>query len=143
MLIHVKPDADSKKLSKIVANTNPGDAINVADIKQFEQLKSLIIEAKAVDLKLSLIDADGYVLKQISTKRRNNEKHNQINNRFTDRQMSVISALERIMVLLDKEGLRLTGYSDELVVTKADDASLQTGDLAIDIDTKDVYKGAI
>jgi hypothetical protein len=143
MLIHVKPNADSDKLKKIVTNSNPGDNINVSNLQQFEQLKGLIIDAKAIDLTLSLIDDDGYVLKQISTKRRVKEKQSTQSSSFTARQMSVISALERVMTLLDKEGISLIGYSDELVATISDDSSLQTGELAIDVDTKGIYKGAL
>ena len=143
MLIHVKPNADSDKLKKIVTNSNPGDNINVSNLQQFEQLKGLIIDAKAIDLSLSLIDDDGYVLKQISTKRRVKEKQSAQSSSFTARQMSVISALERVMTLLDKEGISLIGYSDELVATISDDSSLQTGELAIDVDTKGIYKGAL
>jgi hypothetical protein len=143
MLIHVKPNADSDKLKKIVTNSNPGDNINVSNLQQFEQLKGLIIDAKAIDLSLSLIDDDGYVLKQISTKRRVKEKQSTQSSSFTARQMSVISALERVMTLLDKEGISLIGYSDELVATISDDSSLQTGELAIDVDTKGIYKGAL
>lgn len=143
MLIHVKPDADTEKLIKIIINSNPGDSINVSILPQFEQLKNLIIEAKALDLKLSLIDEDGYVLKQISTKRRNVEKQAVQSEGFTARQMSVISALERVMTLLDKEGISLIGYSDELVATIANDSLMQTGELSIDIDTQGIYKGAM
>ena len=143
MLIHVKPSADTDKLKKIVTNSNPGDNINVSSLQQFEQLKGLIIDARAIDLKLSLIDDDGYVLKQISTKRRDIQSSAAKSPGFTARQMSVISALERVMTLLDKEGINLIGYSDELVATIADDSSLQTGELAIDIDTKGIYKGAL
>ena len=143
MLIHVKPNADSDKLKKIVTNSNPGDNINVSNLQQFEQLKGLIIDAKAIDLTLSLIDDDGYVLKQISTKRRIKEKQSAQSSSFTARQMSVISALERVMTLLDKEGISLIGYSDELVATISDDSSLQTSELAIDVDTKGIYKGAL
>ena len=143
MLIHVKPNADTEKLNKIIANSNSGDSINVSSLAQFEQLKELIIECKAIDLKLSLIDEDGYVLKQISTKRRNIEKQASQSKEFTARQMSVISALERVITLLDKEGISLIGYSDELVATITNDSSLQTGELSIDIDTKGIYKGAL
>ncbi len=143
MLIHVKPNADSDKLKKIVTNSNHGDNINVSNLQQFEQLKGLIIDAKAIDLTLSLIDDDDYVLKQISTKHRIKEKQSAQSSSFTARQMSVISALERVMTLLDKEGIRLIGYSDELVATISDDSSLQTGELAIDVDTKGIYKGAL
>ena len=143
MLIHVKPNADIDKLKKIVANSNPGDNINVSNSQQFEQLKQLIIDAKAIDLKLSLIDEDGYVLKQISTKRRDLKPDTAKDSDFTARQMAVISALERVMALLEKEGVNLVGYSDELVATISDDTSLQTGELAIDIDTRGIYKGAL
>lgn len=143
MLIHVKPNADTEKLKKIVVNSNPGDCINVSGLQQFDQLKGLIIDAKAIDLKLSLIDDDGYVLKQISTKRRDTQLQATQSSGFTARQMSVISALERVMTLLEKENIRLIGYSDELVATISNDTSLQTGELAIEIDTKGIYKGAL
>ncbi len=143
MLIHVKTSADTDKLKKIVANSNPGDHINVSSLQQFEQLKELIIDVKAVDLKLSLIDDDGYVLKQISTKRRNIENQSAKGEGFTARQMSVIAALERVMTLLDKEGISLVGYSDELVATLSEDSSLQAGELAIDVNTKGIYRGAL
>jgi len=143
MLIHVKPNAEIDKLKKIVANSNPGDNINVSNSQQFEQFKRLIIDAKAVDLKLSLIDDDGYVLKQISTKRRDLKSDTAKGSDFTARQMAVISALERVMTLLEKEGVSLVGYSDELVATISDDTSLQAGELAIDIDTRGIYKGAL
>ena len=143
MLIHVKPNAEIDKLKKIVANSNPGDNINVSNSQQFEQLKRLIIDAKAVDLKLSLIDDDGYVLKQISTKRRDLKPDTAKASDFTARQMAVISALERVMTLLEQEGVSLVGYSDELVATISDDTSLQTGELAIDVDTRGIYKGAL
>ena len=143
MLIHVKPNADTEKLKQIVVNSNPGDCINVSGLQQFDQLKGLISDAKAIDLKLSLIDDDGYVLKQISTKRRDTQLQATQSSGFTARQMSVISALERVMTLLEKENIRLIGYSDELVATISNDTSLQTGELAIEIDTKGIYKGAL
>ena len=151
MLIHVKPGADQDKLQKIIANCSAGDTINVASIEQFEGLKKLLVAAKKIDIRLVMIDDEGYISRQIHTKKRSestvsanlSKTYAEQQSGFNDRQMSVIRALERVLVHCKKEGISLVGYSDELVAIPAQsvDQFESTVD-SYDLDTQGVYTGA-
>ena len=151
MLIHVKPGADQEKLQKIITNCSAGDTINVVSAEQFEDLKKLLVAAKKIDIRLVMIDDEGYVSRQIHTKQRAVSPLSEISNTgsstqqagFNDRQMSVVRALERVLVHCKKEGVSLVGYSDELVAIPAHSADQFESTVdSYDLDTQGVYTGA-
>jgi predicted RNA-binding protein with RPS1 domain len=151
MLIHVKPGADQEKLQKIIANCSAGDTINVTSAEQFEDLKKLLVLAKKIDIRLVMIDDEGYASRQIQTKKRSESTRTAISGEtlveqqsgFNDRQMSVIRALERVMTHCKKEGISLVGYSDELVAIPAHNThQFESTVDSYDLDTQGVYTGA-
>lgn len=149
MLIHVKAGADRDKLSQIMSNANSGDTINVSVIDQFEHLKSLIVAQKRVGIRIALLDDDGYVIRQIATKRREatvdtnaSAIPEDTSGAFTARQQAVIKALERVMHHLHKEGVSLVGYSDELVAVPSTAKSSHSSDLSLEVDTSGTYTGS-
>jgi predicted RNA-binding protein with RPS1 domain len=151
MLIHVKPGADQEKLQKIITNCSAGDTINVVNSEQFEDLKKLLVAAKKIDIRLVMIDDEGYVSRQIHTKQRTEAPSSELSEAklsarysgFNDRQMSVIRALERVMSHCKKEGISLVGYSDELVAIPAHSAhQFESTVDNYDLDTQGVYTGA-
>lgn len=150
MLIHVKPGADQEKLQKIITNCSAGDTINVVSREQFEDLKKLLVAAKKIDIRLVMIDDEGYVSRQIHTKKRTEAPSSELSEAklsahsgFNDRQMSVIRALERVLAHCKKEGVSLVGYSDELVALPAQSADQFESTVdSYDLDTQGVYIGA-
>lgn len=123
----------------LVRQAQAGDTINAVSQEQFDALKRLLIEYKKVGLRLCLLDDDGYIIRQVSSR----SKSEQVDTGFTTQQKRVIKALERVLEACEKEKIALVGYSDSLVAVPAQ--LLQT-DLASaearEIESLGVYLGA-
>jgi len=123
----------------IVRQAQEGDTINAVNQEQFDALKRLLVEYKKVGLRLCLLDDDGYIIRQVSSR----SKSEQVDTGFTTQQKRVIKALERVLEACEKEKIALVGYSDSLVAVPAQ--LLQT-DLASaearEIESLGVYLGA-
>lgn len=127
------------RLRSLVSDARPGDILNTESTDQFEQLKRLLVEMKKVGLRICLLDEDGYILRQISSRQRDSGT----DNGFNDQQKSVIKALERVLEACRKEGVTLVGYSDSLValptqLLQTDIASAE----ARELNSTGVYIGA-
>lgn len=123
----------------LVRQAQEGDTINAVSQEQFDALKRLLVEYKKVGLRLCLLDDDGYIIRQVSSR----SKSEQVDTGFTTQQKRVIKALERVLEACEKEKIALVGYSDSLVAVPAQ--LLQT-DLASaearEIESLGVYLGA-
>ncbi|WP_417667167.1 hypothetical protein [Pseudidiomarina sp.] len=119
---------------------SPGDQVSCSDEALFEVAKAVLVREKLAGLTIQLLDAGDYVLRTVTSRRRHQvEKLD----RFNDRQESVLKALERVLAHCDKEGIRLIGFSDELVAVPAHlDNSACLSAEAVDVDTSGVYRGA-
>lgn len=123
----------------LIRQAQAGDTINAVNQEQFDTLKGLLVEYKKVGLRLCLLDDDGYIIRQVSSR----SKSEQVETGFTTQQKRVIKALERVLEACEKEKIALVGYSDSLVAVPAQ--LLQT-DLASaearEIESLGVYLGA-
>lgn len=127
------------QISELIKSANAGDTINAVSQEQFDLLKRLLIEYKKVGLRLCLLDEDGYILRQVSSR----SKSEQTSPGFTAQQKRVIKALERVLQACEQEKIALVGYSDSLVAIPA---PLLHSDLASaearEVECGDVYIGA-
>lgn len=116
-----------------------GDTINCGDAALFEVAKAILVREKLPGLTIQLLDSSDYVLRTVTSRKRQGDAQD----RFTDRQEAVIKALERVLAHCEKEGVRLIGFSDDLVAVPShlDDGSGLSAE-AVELDTSGVYRGA-
>ncbi|WP_240776409.1 response regulator [Nitrincola alkalilacustris] len=95
---------------------------------------------KAIGITVQLLDSDQYVIRQASSRKRSDQATDK---QFSDRQLTVIKALEKVLRHCKKEGIQLIGFSDELVAQPSglDPQELMSA-YALEVDTSDAYKGA-
>lgn len=126
-------------MRELVSKANAGDTINTVTQAQFDLLKKLLVEYKKVGLRLCLLDGDGYILRQVSSR----SKSERVEPGFNEQQKRVLKALERVFEACEREKISLVGYSDSLVAVPA--ALLHT-DLASaearELESGEVYLGA-
>ncbi|MBR9884309.1 MAG: response regulator [Oceanospirillales bacterium] len=116
-----------------------GDTICCKRESQFEICKSALLQAKLAGVTICLLDQDDYVIRQTSSKKRNQVK----GPRLTDRQLVVIKALEKVLAHCRKEGVALIGYSDELVAMPDSVAACDLASAyAVEVDSSGCYRGA-
>jgi len=99
------------QIRELVKNASTGDILNTSSQEQFELIKKLLVEYKRVGLRLCLLDDDGYILRQISSRSRAQV----IEPGFSPQQKRVLKALERVLAACERENIALVGYSDSLV----------------------------
>lgn len=103
--------------------------------------KIVLVKEKIAGITLQLVDEQGYAVRQVTSKRPADDQPS--DRHLSTRQAAVIRALEKVLLHCKKEGIKLVGYSDELVampiVVRSDDVSPA---VALDIDTHGVYRGA-
>lgn len=132
-------NSEKDEIITLVKSAASGDTICCKRESQFEICKSALVEAKLAGVTICLLDQDDYVIRQTSSKKRNQVK----GPRLTDRQLVVIKALEKVLSHCKKEGISLIGYSDELVALPE---SVAASDLAsayaVSVDSSDCYRGA-
>lgn len=61
-------------------------------------------------LRLCLLDEDGYILRQVSSR----SKSERVKPGFNEQQKRVLKALERVLDACEREKISLVGYSDSL-----------------------------
>ncbi|MBV0931804.1 response regulator [Marinobacterium sp. A346] len=116
-----------------------GDSISCRDAALFEVAKAVLVREKLPGLTIQLLDQGDYVIRSVTSRKRRQEQQD----RFTDRQETVLKALEKVLAHCEKEGIHLIGFSDDLVAIPAhlDDGTGLSAE-AIDLDTSGVYRGA-
>lgn len=140
MEFYLPSDSTVQDVTERLCTSSPGDLISVSDESLFEVTKAVLVREKLSGLTIQLLDDSDYVLRTVTSKRRRDV---QKLDRFNDRQEAVLKALERVLVHCEKEGIRLIGFSDELVAVPAhlDNSSCLSAE-ALDVDTSGVYRGA-
>ncbi|SEA40583.1 response regulator [Marinobacterium iners] len=140
MEFYLSSDIGVQEVTERLRACSPGDQVSCSDEALFEVAKAVLVREKLAGLTIQLLDAGDYVLRTVTSRRRHQvEKLD----RFSDRQESVLKALERVLAHCDKEGIRLIGFSDELVAVPAHlDNSACLSAEAVDVDTSGVYRGA-
>ena len=139
MDIDLPADADTSTIKAALLRCAHGDAVNCLSEHAFAQAKILLVKEKITGISIQLVDSQGYVVRQVTGKRRSDIGGEE----FNDRQLAVIKALEKVLKHCKQEGIRLVGYSDELVAypAKCKDMS-QASVFALDVDSSDAYIGA-
>lgn len=132
-------NADQAAITRVLKACTQGDAVNCPSEQVFELAKQVLVKEKITGISIHLLDESGYVVRQVTGKRRDELDTTD----FSDRQLAVIKALEKVLRHCKKEGIRLVGYSDELVAYPACCKDLtQASVFALDIDTSGSYAGA-
>jgi hypothetical protein len=132
-------EADNETIRVALLSCSEGDAVNCLSEEVFAQAKLLLVKEKITGVSIQLLGEDGYVMRQVTGKHRSELGAEE----FSDRQLAVIKALEKVLRHCQQEGVKLVGYSDELVAYPAGckDPS-QASVYALDIDSSDAYMGA-
>ncbi|WP_293265185.1 hypothetical protein [Neptunomonas sp.] len=132
-------EADNETIRATLLSCSEGDAVNCLSEEVFAQAKLLLVKEKITGISIQLVGDDGYVIRQVTGKRRSELGTEE----FNDRQLAVIKALEKVLRHCQQEGIKLVGYSDELVAYPAgcNDPS-QASIYALDIDSSEAYTGA-
>lgn len=124
----------------LIRSSESGSTFDCSDAEVFESAKVALVAEKAVGITVRLLDEEGYIVRQVCSRRRSDEKKRE---QFTDRQLSVIRALEKVLAHCQKEGIQLIGFSDELVAQPMGSGGLEgVSASALDVDTCGIYKGA-
>lgn len=132
-------DADYAEVKQLLALCEADDVVNCYTEKVFSLAKIVLVKEKLTDKTLQLLDEDDYVLRQVTSRRREETGLEE----FNDRQLAVIKALEKVLAHCEKEGVKLLGYSDELVAYPAVCNDLeQASSVSLDVETSGVYSGA-
>lgn len=140
MEFYLPSDTSVQEVTERLRACSPGDQVSCSDEALFEVAKAVLVREKLAGLTVQLLDADDYVQRTVTSRRRHEVERQ---DRFSDRQEAVLKALERVLAHCEKEGIRLIGFSDELVAVPAHlDNSACLSAEAIDVDTFGVYRGA-
>lgn len=132
-------DANTDTIRTALQNHKEGDALHCYSEAVFAEAKALLVKEKITGISILLIDEQGYVVRQVTGKKRQDLTSGE----FSDRQLAVIKALEKVLRHCKQEGVRLIGYSDELVAYPAKFQDLEQASVyAMDIETSGVYAGA-
>lgn len=139
MELELPQDADLDTISIALQECSVGDSVSCLDERTFNRAKLLIVKQKVTGVSILLIDESGYIQKQVTGKKRADIDSAE----FSDRQLSVIKALEKVLKHCQQEGVSLVGYSDELVAYPAKCKNLSEASVfALDIETFGCYSGA-
>jgi len=138
MDIYLEDGAGYEAVVEALKRCEQDDILCCADEEQFSLARSAITKEKFAGITVQLLDADGYVVRQITSRKRESVSEG----RLTDKQIAVIKALEKVLSYCKAEGVQLIGYSDELVALPVglDDEEIASA-VAISLETQGVYRG--
>jgi hypothetical protein len=127
-------------IKEVLVNSLPDDVVNCYSLEVFNDAKKVLIQEKLTEKTVQLLDDEDYVLQQVTSKKRE-EVNNKVE--FSDRQLTVIKALEKVLEHCQREGIKLIGYSDELVAYPANCNDIEeASEYCLEINTSETYKGA-
>ena len=133
-------NASYEEIKSILLKCVAQDVVNCYSLEIFNDAKKILVSDKLTDRTVQLLDDEDYVLQQVTSKKReevDKEKG------FSDRQLAVIKAMEKVLIHCQKEGIKLVGYSDELVAYPAKCESIElASEFCLEINTSETYKGA-
>ncbi|GGO76652.1 hypothetical protein GCM10011348_04370 [Marinobacterium nitratireducens] len=134
-------DASYEQVVEALKRCGAEEAVCCRTEALFGLAKSALVREKIAGVTIQLLDADGYAIRQVTSRRR--DENASQGDALNDRQVAVVKALEKVLAYCRKEGVQLVGYSDELVALPA---HVKPEDIATasarDIDTRGVYRGA-
>lgn len=140
MDIILSDKAEASEVLAAIMDCGADDAVCCKDKETFQLAKVALVKEKRCDVTIQLLDSDGYAIKQVTSKKRDESANR---DSLNSRQIKVIRALEKVLSHCRKEGIQLVGYSDELVALpdhiKQEELS-SAG--ALDVNCHQVYKGA-
>ena len=140
MDIFLSANAEATDVIEAIRGCTPEDAVCCKDEETFKLAKTALVQEKRCDVTIQLLDSDGYAIRQITSKKRD-ESANQ--DTLNARQIKVVRALEKVLLHCKKEGIQLVGYSDELVALPS---HIEQNELssagALDVNCHQVYRGA-
>lgn len=118
----------------------PDDAVCCKDEATFKLAKVALVKEKLCDVTIQLLDEDGYAIRQVTSKKRDEAS---ARDQLNSKQIKVIRALEKVLLHCKKEEIQLIGYSDELVALPAQiPVEELSSAAALDINCHNVYRGA-
>lgn len=137
---YIGDELSISEIREMIRECQQGDVLCCYQERIFESGKAALVAEKAIGITLQLLDSDQYVIRQASSRKRSDQVGDK---QFSDRQLTVIKALEKVLRHCRKEGIQLIGFSDELVAQPAglDPQELMSA-YALEVDTSDAYKGA-
>lgn len=140
MDIMLNLDAEKQDIVEAVRQCGVDDAVCCPTEELFKLAKIVLVQEGLKDVTLQLLDSDGYAIRQVTSKKKGDaQKRDQL----SDRQKSVVKALEKVLSHCRKEGIQLVGYSDELVALPSHvplEEISSSG--AVEVQSDGVYKGA-
>src|SRR5690554_2993820 len=140
MEFYLPADTSVQDVTERLRACSPGDQVSCSDEALFEVAKAVLVREKLAGLTVQLLGDSDYVLRSVTSRRRSEGERI---NRLNDRQEAVLRALERVLAHCEKEGIRLIGFSDDLVAVPAHlDSSACLSAEAVEVDTSGVYCGA-
>lgn len=132
--------ASYEEIKDILLNCVSDDVVNCYSLEDFNEAKAVLIKEKLIGKTVQLLDEDDYVLQQVTSKKREDAD---VEVEFSDRQLAVIKALEKVFEHCKREGVKVIGYSDELVAYPANcNDQEQASEFCLEINTSQAYKGA-
>lgn len=137
MDIYLDDSTDYDAVVAVLGRCELDDVLCCRSEAVFQVARSAITRTRRIGLTLQLLDADGYVVRQLTSKPRVAAA-----DRLSDKQITVIRALEKVLGYCKAEGIQLIGYSDELVAVPA---GLKDEDIAsavaLALEADGVYRG--
>ena len=129
-----------QEIKTILLKCQQQDVVNCYSLEVFNEAKTVLINEKLTEKTVQLLDEDDYVLQQVTSKKRV-DSDREIE--FSDRQLAVIKAMEKVLEHCHREGIKLIGFSDELVAYPANCKNIeQASEYCMEINTSHTYKGA-
>jgi len=139
MDIYVDDMADYQAVVEVLERCEPDDVICCRVEAVFSLVRLAIQKTRRSGVTAQLLDSDGYVVRQLTSKKRAVAAGGQL----TDKQIAVVRALEKVMGYCKAEGIQLVGYSDELVALPAGVSDQDVASaLALSVECQGVYRGA-
>lgn len=138
MDIYLDDSTDYEAVVAVLGRCELDDVLCCRSESVFQIARSAITRTRRAGLSLQLLDPDGYVIRQLTSKQRVAAATDQL----SDKQIAVIRALEKVLGYCKTEGIQLIGYSDELVAVPVgvkDDDIASAAALALEADG--VYRG--
>ena len=133
-------ETSNEQIKEVLLNCESLDVVNCYSLEIFNEAKAVLISEKLIGKTVQLLDEDDYVLQQVTSKKRE-DADGEVE--FSDRQLAVIKALEKVFDHCKKEGIKVIGYSDELVAYPANcNDQEQASEFCLEINTSQTYKGA-
>jgi len=137
MDIYLDDSTDYEAIVAVLERCEQDDVLCCRSESVFQLARAAITRTRRTGLAIQLLDCDGYVVRQLTSKARVASA-----DRLNDKQIAVVRALEKVLGYCKTEGIQLIGYSDELVAVPAglkDEDIASSAALALEADG--VYRG--